>query len=84
MTAALKINDADKAPECKPVKRGFGTLPCILCGADCSISLDLDDCDTFRCGECEETFTASDVRNMLQMWGKVLAWVETAPELPQE
>jgi hypothetical protein len=66
-------------PTTAPAKRGFGVLPCIRCGQDASISIDLDDCATFRCGECEESFDACDLREHLEKWQRVLAWVEQAP-----
>jgi transcription elongation factor Elf1 len=59
--------------------KGFGPLPCIRCGQEASISLDLDDCSTFRCGECEESFDVCDLREHLARWQRVLAWVDAAP-----
>lgn len=60
-------------------KKGFGCLPCILCGQEATVRLDLDDCGTFTCGECEERFTAADVREHLAKWSRVLRWIESAP-----
>ncbi len=60
------------------VKRGFA-LACILCGQECSISLDLDNLHTFNCPECEQTFSLDDVRGTIAAWQRVLAWVDSAP-----
>jgi uncharacterized protein (DUF983 family) len=61
-----------------PVSRGF-VLPCPKCGnAESCISLHLDDCETFTCRECDEEFTADDVRDLIAKWGKVLAWIDAA------
>lgn len=58
---------------------GFPGLTCIKCGeADC-VSLDLDDCKTFRCRECNDTYTVEGVADHVQQWGKVLAWVAAIP-----
>jgi transcription elongation factor Elf1 len=66
--------------ETKPVaKKGFGYLPCPLCGAEATVSVDLDDLDTFRCGECDDTFTAYDLRERMEKWQKVLGWLDSAP-----
>lgn len=61
------------------VQRGFGALPCILCGEEAALSVDLDDCTTFRCPECENEFTADDVRTHLASWSRVLNWLDSAP-----
>ncbi len=61
-------------------KRGFGALPCILCGQEATITLDLDDCAVFRCPECVNDFSADDVRDHAAKWARVIAWIETAPK----
>jgi hypothetical protein len=59
-------------------KKGFGCLPCIRCGQEATVRLDLDDCATFTCGECEESWTADELREHLAKWQRVLAWVDAA------
>lgn len=59
--------------------RGFGQLPCPLCGADATVRLDLDDLATFNCCECSEDFTADDLRAIIAQWQRVLNWLDTAP-----
>ena len=55
-------------------------LPCIRCGEpQANIHLHLEDGDTFTCQECENSFTLDDVRKVLAMWPKVVAWVEAMP-----
>jgi hypothetical protein len=60
-------------------RKGFGWLACLRCGQEATVRLDLDDCATFTCGECEESFTADEVREHLARWQKVLAWCAMAP-----
>jgi transcription elongation factor Elf1 len=61
--------------------RGFGALTCPLCAAEACVTLDLDDGATFRCGDCDGTFTADEVRAVIDRWNAVLAWVDTIPHL---
>jgi hypothetical protein len=59
--------------------KGWGTLPCIVCGeAQATIHLDLTDCESFHYADCDNDFTADDVRAFLAQWQKVLAWCERA------
>lgn len=53
-------------------------LTCVKC-SEKEISLDLDDCQTFRCRSCEEEYTVDDVREIIAEYSKVLAWIDTAP-----
>jgi hypothetical protein len=74
----------EAAPEA-PSRRGFPDVRCIRCGdPDRAVSVDLHDVCTFRCSQCEEEFTAEDVRLQLRGWGEVLAWVASAPALPAD
>jgi hypothetical protein len=67
-----------------PARRGFPDVHCLRCGnADAAVSLDLHDVCTFRCAECEEEWTAADVRAQLNGWEAVLRWVESAPPLKE-
>lgn len=56
----------------------FPNLKCIKCSESDCIMLHLDDCTTFQCRECEETFTAEDVAAHVAEWQRCLAWVATA------
>lgn len=74
----------EPSPSCKPVRRGFGSVPCPRCGSDDYIlSLDLADLNTFTCDGCKEEFLADDVRNLIAAWQPVLAWIDLAPQLPE-
>lgn len=77
-TRANGTAEAHGAPA--TAKRGFPGLRCPLCGHDGIQSLDLDDLATFRCQECGDEYTAADVRELLSAWGRVLDWIETAPQ----
>jgi hypothetical protein len=61
------------------VKKGWGTLPCPLCGeAQATVHLDLTDCESFHCCDCDSDFTADDVRAFIEKWQPVLYWCEGA------
>ena len=64
----------------KATTRGF-SCRCILCGAEESVRVDLHDLTSFTCTACEDDFTADDVREHVKAWAKVLAWIDTAPEI---
>lgn len=59
------------------------TLMCPKCAVlGGIIRLDLDDAETFSCDDCDETFTADDVRDLVDAargWERMLAWVEKCP-----
>jgi hypothetical protein len=74
MTATTTTNGQVQA---RPT--GFGVLRCPVCGQEATVSLDLDDCRTFRCGECEDSFSADDVRSMIRDWQRVLNWLDLLP-----
>jgi hypothetical protein len=67
------------APQTAPTARGFGELPCILCGQTCLIRVDLDDLSLFTCAECGQEFNVEDVRAHAAAWQRVLAWLDAAP-----
>ena len=58
---------------------GFPGLACIKCGEVDTVAMDLDDCSTFRCRECENEFTLEDVRASVTAWQRVLAWLDSVP-----
>ena len=61
--------------------KGFGLLPCIKCGNDCCVRLDLDDCDRFNCTSCDEEYTRDEVSMTLAKWRAVLEWIDTLPDV---
>lgn len=55
-------------------------LPCPRCGEpDANLLLHLVDGESFTCQECDEEFTAADVRGLLARWAPVLAWLDKMP-----
>ncbi len=62
-------------------KRGFGMLPCPLCGAEAVIAVSLDDVSEFCCGECEEPFPRTQVEDFIAKWAHVLSWLDCVPLL---
>jgi hypothetical protein len=66
--------------------RGFGQLPCPLCGAWNTLSIELSELtkgDACKCLECDEQFGLGDVRARLAAWQRVLAWVDAAPTIDE-
>lgn len=67
------------------VKRGFGDLPCPRCmNVGSTVSIDLTDFshnEAISCAECDEAFGINDIRELVEAWQPVLAWLQTAPEL---
>lgn len=72
---------AKASPERRPA-RGFGALPCPKCNEVGMVSINLDNLDgddACQCRECDETFSLSLIRDILDRWGKVVAWIDSAP-----
>lgn len=73
------------ASETKPVEstpaRGWPGIRCILCGCEDCITIHLGDATTFRCSECDDTFTDDDVIDQHRRWHAVVVWVRGAPEV---
>jgi hypothetical protein len=63
----------------KRIIRGF-VLPCIRCGERGYVSVELHDVTAFTCGDCDGEFTIEDVQAILDEWGPVRSWLESAPE----
>lgn len=61
--------------------RGFEGVSCLLCGAEGSVSVNLDRVTTFRCSECSDEWDAEGVREAIAAWTRVLRWVSLAPTL---
>lgn len=61
-------------------QRGFA-VRCLFCGQEESIQIDAHDLDSLHCSSCDEGFTPNDVRAEIGKWTKLLAWLETAPEV---
>jgi hypothetical protein len=58
--------------------RGFA-VRCLLCAEEDTVRVDVHDVHTFHCGQCENEFTADDVRAEMARWTKLLAWLDTTP-----
>ena len=54
--------------------KGFA-IHCIHCGEGGVIQMYLHDME-FRCTACEADFTAADVRERMDAWRQVLAWID--------
>ncbi|HTU22862.1 MAG TPA: hypothetical protein VMG10_32785 [Gemmataceae bacterium] len=75
---------ANKPETHKPARRGFPSLPCILCGnANGAVTVSLEDLGQFHCNECDEHFNADAVRQQLSQWQAVLTWCDQAPAVSE-
>jgi len=54
---------------------------CLHCAEEETVRVDVHDVLTFHCGSCDAEFTADDVRAELARWGKLLAWLDSAPSI---
>jgi hypothetical protein len=61
--------------------RGFEGVSCLLCGAEGTVSVHLDQVTTFHCSECSDSWDAEGVREAIAAWTSVLRWVALAPTL---
>lgn len=67
-------------------KRKAIWMPCPRCGnGEVGISVRLD-CldggdDAFECEQCSETFSISDIENLIAKWSKLLSWIDAAPDM---
>lgn len=64
-------------------------LPCIRCGeseAGMNVRLDcLDDDDgQFECRSCGGEFGRSQIEAIVRKWGKLLSWLDAAPDVDAE
>ena len=59
-------------------RTGF-KAPCLRCGENDTVMLDLSDLETCHCNSCDAEFTIEQVREVLVTWAKIIAWIDTAP-----
>jgi hypothetical protein len=50
---------------------------CMVDGA--TISVDLDDGEALRCHDCDETYSVTEVRELIASWGPLLVWLDLHP-----
>ena len=70
------------AAQVAPVAKRSWNVLCPSCGEVGGIRLDpndLGDDGTFNCTECDGEFTIGHMRNLLEAWPRVLAWLDLAP-----
>src|SRR5260370_37944429 len=73
------IPKADQQPTCQPHVRGL-MLPCPhSCHAAARISLVLATGNRFYCAAHAGDFSALDVREFIEKWTPVLAWIDRMP-----
>jgi len=54
-------------------------VPCPRCGECNAVTVDLNDLDAFKCGDCDGEFSREDLDNMIAKWTRALAWIDAAP-----
>lgn len=60
------------------------TVCCPKCNEPGTITVNVGDVSELHCTSCDEEITADDVRAIIRGWSKLLAWLDTAPELEDE
>lgn len=59
--------------------KGF-SVPCLQCGEEGTVSVQVHDMEEFHCSNCDADYTAADVRATVGAWQRLLDFVESAPE----
>jgi uncharacterized protein (DUF983 family) len=62
-----------------PAGRGFPELPCPKCGVPDALAVHLEAVGVLECRACGVEFTTAAVRDHLDRWGAVLAWLALCP-----
>jgi hypothetical protein len=55
------------------------TLPCIKCGEEAAIRVDVQDGDTLTCCGCDAEYTVEDVEQVIAEWREILPWLKAHP-----
>lgn len=64
----------------KKVTKGF-KVRCPYCGVEDTLSVRLDDVHAMTCSDCSSDVTPEDIRETIEAWSKLLAWLDTAPPI---
>jgi uncharacterized protein (DUF983 family) len=56
--------------------------PCPRCGEE-GVRVGLWDVNDLHCSECDGDFTLEDVRALVEGWGPVIRWLDTAPVMEE-
>lgn len=54
-------------------------VPCPLCGDKGGVVVYVNAVEEFHCMECGDNFSTEKVKQLIDAWAAVLAWVEQAP-----
>jgi uncharacterized protein (DUF983 family) len=60
------------------VARGFD-VACPRCFGRGNVYAEVGDTDNLWCRECDDSFTATQMRALVEEWGPLLRWLEAAP-----
>lgn len=55
-------------------------LPCLRCGEECVIQVDVSDGESCQCCGCGAEFRASEIRAIHAAWIPFLAWLDDHPD----
>jgi uncharacterized protein (DUF983 family) len=66
-------------PPDDPAGRGFPELPCPKCGVPDALAVHLEAVGVVECRACGVEFTTAAVRDHLDRWAAVLAWLCLCP-----
>lgn len=65
----------------KREKRGF-RASCPLCGQEDKLYVNLDDVTVLRCTDCDGEIEVDDLRERIETWTEIIAWLGLAPPRP--
>lgn len=86
-TTTPTISAADLAAALQPdVPRGF-ILPCLRCGEEGTVKIDLADLtgeESITCTACDQSYGVPAVLDVVRRWTPCLAWLAAAPTLPSD
>lgn len=64
--------------------KGFAAS-CPFCGADDSLTIDINDLDVCVCGSCDTSFSVQDAlkkaKAAMEAWTRIARWVERGREM---
>jgi uncharacterized protein (DUF983 family) len=66
----------------RPAKRGFPGLRCPHCGQENTVRVYLEDVTVFQCNACDAEWGADELRELIALWTRVLAWVDQVDQAP--
>lgn len=55
------------------------SVVCPKCLSESQVAVNVEDGESLYCPECEENYTVTEVRELLDSWKAILPWLEAHP-----